>query len=460
MRKLAIAWLGVLWVLMLPLSRSAAQTCQAEFSFAFVDEEQVVLFNTSDNYTGQSWNLGGHALTYQDGPVASFGFVGDTTWVCLEVWDASGCSDQLCQAVYAGAPGELCEITDCIWPGDANGDGKANQYDLLHLGMAYGATGPQRTMFPIPLNPIAWAPNFAENWQAGPSAVNAKHADTNGDGAVNASDINAIPLNYAPEWAFLNNAVPGHPPVFIELETPVITITDHSPSTFLITAKLMMGEAAFPFDDAYGIALDILYPQDLVVPSGAIIEYDEASLLGAPGQVLTLMQDLSLNNLGRQDWAASRVNGIGVDGHGPVASLTYVVSSDIIGGRTEPEVPFNIIVERVRVLNRNGTELIINLPNGGVATAIIINDTVARGNGTNEPSLSVFPNPAGHWLYAEWQGLHASRIELINLLGQPVLNQAIDGTQAQIAVSSLEAGLYWVLLHAEEGTAVQRVQIR
>lgn len=447
-------------VFLLP-GKAGAQTCQAEFFFAFTDDshQQVVLFNTADQYIGHSWNTGTTPLLYHNGPVASFAPVADTTWVCLDIWDNTGCADQLCQAVYAGAPGEMCEITDCIWPGDANGDGKANQYDVLNLGSAYGATGLPRAMFPVPANPIAWAPNFAADWQSSSGNINNKHADTNGDGLVDASDINAIALNYSAEWFFTNTPVTGNPPVFIELETPVITITDHSPSTFIISAKLMLGEAAFPVDNAYGIALDVVYPFDLVMPGGASIQYDE-TLLGASSQTLVFMQDLAASNLGRQDWAATRTGSLGVDGHGPVATLNYVVSSDIIGGRTEPEVAFNIIVERVRVLKANGEEEVINLPNGGVATAIIINDTVARGQGADRPSVKVFPNPAGSWLYVEWQRMRARRIELLNSLGQSVFSQTAEGSQARLSVSNLDAGMYIVLVHADEGTSVQHVQIR
>lgn len=452
---------ATLWFLLFLPGLSGAQTCQAEFLFAFTDNshQRVVVFNTSEYYAEHSWNAGAAPLLYHNGSVASFEMSADTIWICLDIWDNAGCADQLCQAVYAGSPDEMCEITDCIWPGDANGDGKANQYDVLNIGKAYGATGLPRAMFPVPANPIAWAPNFTGNWPGSSGNINHKHADTNGDGLVDASDVNAIALNYSPDWFFTNTPVTGNPPVFLELETPLITITDHSPNTFVISAKLMLGEAAFPLDNAYGIALDVVYPFDLVMPGGASIQYD-GSLLGAQQQTLVFMQDLASSNLGRQDWAATRTGGLGVDGHGPVATLNYVVSSDIIGGRTEPEVAFNIIVERVRLVNANGDEVVINLPNGGVATAIIINDTVARGKGAQKPAVKVFPNPAGSWLYVEWQRMQARRIELLNALGQPVLSQSVDGAQAQLSVSGLQAGMYVVLVHADEGTSVQHVQIR
>lgn len=458
-----VAPLAAKWVmgllLLFSFAQSRANTCEAGFMFAFLDDEHVVLYNTSVDFNTYQWDLGGIPLSFDGNGVALFTMQGASVQVCLSVSDGQDCVDMICRDVFPGSPDEMCELTDCVWPGDANGDGKANQYDLLHMGLDYGLSGPPRTLFPSPSNPIAWAPNFAEDWTTSSAGVNDKHLDCNGDGFIADNDFNAIHLNYNPEFAFSSTSVVGAPPVYLELETPFITITEDS--TYEVIAHLMIGEAAFPIDNLHGLALDLGYPFDLVLPGTATIDYDSDEFFGVSGEVLTLERDLYAQNLGRHDWAMSRRNDAqGIAGHGRAATVRYVVSSDIIGGRSEPEIPFDIIIERVKAIDVNGNPITISLPHGGVFTVILINDTVAGTPGDDEPQVSVFPNPAGGRLYVEWANLAATRVSLLNLMGQPVWEQAAEGRQVSANVDSLAPGLYWVVLHAAEGAVVRRVSIR
>lgn len=449
---------GLLLLLSAPL-KSWSNTCEAGFMFAFLDDEHVVLFNTSVDYDNHSWDLGGLPLIFDANGTAYFAMQGSNVEVCLTISNNEGCADAVCHNVFSGSPNEMCELTDCVWPGDANGDGVANQYDLLQIGLDYNLMGPPRTVFPQPSNPIAWAPNLAEDWPTASAGVNDKHLDCNGDGLIDANDINAIHLNYNPEFDFTTTSVPGDPPIYLELETPFITITEDG--VFEVIAHLMVGDAAFPIDNLHGLGLDVQYPFDLVVPGTAVIDYTGSEFFGAPGEVLTLERDLYAQNLGRHDWAMSRRNdATGIDGHGRAATLRYVVSSDIIGGRSEPEIPFDLVIERAKAIDVNGNPISITLPHGGVFTVILINDTVAGAPGDDEPQVSVFPNPAGNNLYVEWKNIDATRMSLINMMGQQVWEQAVDGRQAVTDVNAFTPGLYWVALHTADGSIVRRVSIR
>ncbi|HFA49784.1 MAG TPA: T9SS type A sorting domain-containing protein [Bacteroidetes bacterium] len=88
------------------------------------------------------------------------------------------------------SPRPLCEY-DCLWPGDANNDGIADQFDLFAIGAANGASGPLRN------GPLSWAPYISENWNgASYGGINMKHADCNGDGIVNKVDIDIVELHF------------------------------------------------------------------------------------------------------------------------------------------------------------------------------------------------------------------------------------------------------------------------
>jgi Zn-dependent metalloprotease/PKD repeat protein len=81
---------------------------------------------------------------------------------------------------------------NCVWSGDFNYDGIANNYDLLHWGWASGHSGAVR-------------PNASYTWQAQPCSdwantqqdgTNYKHADGNGNGIIDNNDPQAIISNY------------------------------------------------------------------------------------------------------------------------------------------------------------------------------------------------------------------------------------------------------------------------
>jgi hypothetical protein len=83
--------------------------------------------------------------------------------------------------------------SDCVWPGDANHDGVADNQDLLAIGIAWGGSGPIR-------------PNASPSWYGQPCAfwsqslpsggANYKHPDCDGNGLVDWPDTLLIHTNY------------------------------------------------------------------------------------------------------------------------------------------------------------------------------------------------------------------------------------------------------------------------
>lgn len=84
----------------------------------------------------------------------------------------------------------------CVWPGDTNNDAIVDLHDWLIIGMGYGKNGIARQN-----SQTTWKPQSAENWgDYYPNSslygnLNYKHADTNGDGLINAVDSVAIVQN-------------------------------------------------------------------------------------------------------------------------------------------------------------------------------------------------------------------------------------------------------------------------
>jgi len=83
-------------------------------------------------------------------------------------------------------PTQPC-FDDCIWPGDANHNGIVNTDDYLTILTNSGPSGDKRP------GPLAWHPLPADDWDSYTFyGTNNKHCDTNGDGAITASDLEIV----------------------------------------------------------------------------------------------------------------------------------------------------------------------------------------------------------------------------------------------------------------------------
>lgn len=143
-----------------------------------------------------------------------------------------------------------CEA-DCVWPGDANNDGIANHFDLLAIGTAFGAVGPART------SGYTWSPQQSGDWaQEFPNGANYKHADTDGNGLVDASDANLITIHHGKfREGYLNqDEYQAGDDVFMQTSTDIENNTvEKADGAFSIFVKKQ------PIDSLVGIALTVVY---------------------------------------------------------------------------------------------------------------------------------------------------------------------------------------------------------
>lgn len=67
----------------------------------------------------------------------------------------------------------------------------------------------------------------------------------------------------------------------------------------------------------------------------------------------------------------------------------------------------------------------------------------------NDATISVYPNPANDFFTVEWNEASTGEITLMNLVGQAVMNQKIDGTSVSCDASQLESGVYIAIIELE-----------
>lgn len=429
--------------------------CQALFYYE-ANDGVVDFFNqSSGGYEEWRWSLGnGNEIQNANAGTYNYGEINIYT-VCLEVWSASGCSSKFCNYVFTGS-GDVCDFTTCVYPGDTNEDGAANVYDLLPIGVGFGAEGPPRQLDDVTLG-VGWFGQYAPDW--GVETINGsdyKHLDCNGDGEIDSDDAEAIEVNYAaPSNIFMVQA-PGSPTFWLDFEWDTILIDDNTPPFIKLEADLMAGTASLPIQDMTGFALQVNYPNDMVKLDGVEVDYYDNSFLGNSNQILWLQKDRYED--GRLDLGIVK-KAVGSNGFGKVATLSFIVISDVLG-RTDDAKTFSISLSDVVAVNPDGAMLTIGSLDP--ATVYIVDKTTATQ--TNDQWLNnqvhLFPNPASDKLSIQLDNLRAESLSVFNPLGQQVITQTGLRNAFDIDVAHWESGIYLLKIKTDKGVANKRVVVR
>lgn len=449
------AWLFTLLGLF-SLTSLIAQ-CEASYIFGFVDENTVLFYNNSENYSGQKWEFEDGISLEDNTPLVTRTFESDTNRVCLRVWTESGCEDIQCFDIYPGAPNEMCHVSDCVWPGDANMDTKANNLDILTLGLGFGSLGPQRPFYPDPANPIAWIPNFSDNWANSTSSINGKHLDCDGNGLVDDGDITAIEYNYVPETDVYANTVAEAPMVQFNFHQDSIfyyNVSDQD--TFEIGLDIILGSAFMGFENLYGFAFEFNYPDHIVGDDAISIEYNTNSFLGDDSEVISFGKDVP--TLSRYDVAITRTSGISASGSGNTGTITFIINSDIIGGYADPHLPFELDIIGFTANDENGNPIAFDLPEE--VSMIIVRDIVAnQKDDFLTQQIQIFPNPVSDELWIETGSLEAKRVVIYDILGQQWIVDQIRASTKRIPVGNLPSGIYLIRIYTDEGTLTKQIHV-
>ncbi len=345
--------------------------------------------------------------------------------------------------------GIMCNYGECIYPGDADADLKANVSDLLNIGLGYGTTGPAR-----PFAHENWEAQIGPDWaETTVTGINYKHFDSNGDGVINESDIDAVMSNYTPETQELPESyTEGAPELSVSFDIDTIHFDVDSPEFIEVTATMELSNV----DDIHGLSYMLNYPQDLIPPHSTDTEYQTESFFGESADVL--WEEKDLHAFGRVDMAATRKAGTPNGGSGVIFKTTYVIIVDLIIGRAVAETPFTIQLSNLYAIDSNGNPIDINA--GADATFIIVDHTVLSSNNdlvTQKTTLS--PNPAQSTVSIATADLQAENIRIFNTFGQTVLNRVANPQQTTLDISTLQKGLYMVEVQTEEGTAVKKLLV-
>jgi hypothetical protein len=332
-------------------------------------------------------------------------------------------------------------VAEEVWPGDANADNIAHHIDLLNVGIAYGASGPERFEDGNVwdgLEAMLWSDEFA-------NGVNYKHADCNGDGVVDESDRQAIVQNYGLTHGAVGDFVELpftdlDPPVFVDMDNQI-------PSATGFNVPIIAGTEEQPVEDIYGLAFTVSFDPTLIEGESIEIIYP-TSWFGEPN-VNTLTIDRTYESEGLIEVALTRIDKNNVSGYGPIAYIIGI--TDNIAGL---EIDSEIEIIKVKALDKNEDKVIL----GPRSTSFTVvgkedEDIVEEMNGI----FSLYPNPTSDWVsVVSRHGFEPERMTLIDMNGK-IMDVPQDGNR--VSLESVPAGTY--ILRIKNGkTQVHKFIVR
>lgn len=333
-------------------------------------------------------------------------------------------------------------VDNCVWPGDANGDGNVNVRDLLSIGRYMGKTGEPRAVSPFGdsfegVQVTAWAENQVNGKSIG-------FADANGDGIVSTDDITAVADNYNNVNTLVSNDLFGVKNI------PFYMISDSDVEVGEVKEiEIYAGTSNYPAIDMSGIAFSVNLPENNVDVSSIKLEFVEDNFFvkGAPYASLThISEDVVV------EAAGVKSNGVGSTGSGLIAVLSFIVIEDAEGikpqGRSSASTNGKLIVELVDIVFEAADGLQYAIPSSSIEFDM-------KGNAeSNTESIYVYPNPANNKvLVATDNGSVISNIQIINIAGESVANyKNLNQSSTIVDISNLYSGMYILNVISERGT--------
>jgi hypothetical protein len=341
---------------------------------------------------------------------------------------------------------EAC-LDDCVWPGDTNADGIADQRDLLPIGLLAGSTETNRegALFWAPWNSDAWSADF-------PWGENQKHSDANGDGEISDSDQDLIEIHLgltrpdftpSPEYPVGDELYlepfnfPGSTGTFMGLEAGDVVVA---------RIKLENLEQN-PYGLAFGLEYDTAY-----LKSADLLVFEGCDL--AVGPCIELADDHTLS--GEIALAMTHTDQAGTLQEGDIGILRVRLKDSY--PTPLPDSTTQIRFKNVWALDSDGNEVEI----GATSATLTIPEIMINGlEEANLRDFSVWPNPASQRVFVSSGNIPVQSWLVLDLQGRLVQQAVLAPTfDFSFSVADLTSGVYLLQIVTEEGVGVKKLLVR
>lgn len=336
----------------------------------------------------------------------------------------------------------------CVWPGDADANGLADNNDLLAIGLGYGTTGTARTQ-----QGTDWYGHGSSDWtDTLTSGTNYKHIDCDGNGTINADDTLAIIQNYGlvhaktdnmPAW---RSAIPA---LYIDL------VPDTSRAGDTLIGYLSLGDTAIPVSNLYGLAFTVNYDPNVVDSSKTSAAFGN-SWLGTTTDKISIAKDLKLN--GQLKCAITRIDHATRSGSGQIGQVSFVITTDNINGSHLSYYNMHVWLSDITMIDNNGNILDINP--GQDSSQVEFEPTGIAELQSANYELQMNPNPASSEVTVSMsKNLLGGEIKLMNIEGRILFEKPILTTNEKFQTTNLANGIYLMKVKTEKGILTKRLVI-
>lgn len=331
-----------------------------------------------------------------------------------------------------------------VWPGDANNDLIANNYDFLSLGIAYGNTGPTR-----PNASLNWVGQPAPNWAGSfASNVNHKFADCNGDGLIDTADGAAILINYGAT----HNKTGG----IQSTSGPRLTLeylNDSIEAGDTARAYIILGDTANPLTSFYGLAFTLQYDETLI-DSGTVSVTFNPSWIGDPSTNLISIQK-DFYGAGLIDVAVTRTNKISVSGSGSIGMLTHVMKDDIAGKQQLLAKTLQVNLQDGTAISEIEDRITLSL---GADSIVVFQEESAVPLILPDNGIKVYPNPNSGSFSIETDGFAMFRLNIIDVAGRSISSKVFSPDRnLKVDISDIPSGIYFLEIYTEKGVFYKKI---
>lgn len=325
-----------------------------------------------------------------------------------------------------------------VWPGDATNNGIVNNLDFLQLGLAYNYFGPARDS--VGGNIAGFSPQAANPWAFSfANGLNFAYADCNGDGVIS-YNYDAFPIyvhygaqrpgNITPD--VFQHGIPGIDPA---LHFDAATLPSSVQNGDRLLLPIVLGDAAHPVEDLYGLAFSIKTDPRFVDATDVKLNFSETSWANPDNDRMYMYRPVTGN---RVDVSWTRTDQNQRNGYGAIGNAEIIVIIDVLGLQA-PD--FDLIIEDIRMIDKFGNENVIA---GDTLTIALSNQNTSTGHTPGDPeTLRIYPNPASEQLYIKADAPITS-LRLTDAMGRTVRQQNPNAPAVDIALAGIPKGVYWV----------------
>ncbi len=401
-------------------------SCYAEYSYYADKVTSTAHFKnlSKGNITSYYWDFGDGYSSVQKTPSHTYADTGYYA-VCLTVYSDS-CVNSFCDIIRIGnAVANPCKFS-CVWPGDANNDLEANQYDLLSIGLNYGYSGPKRDSVSI-----MWLGQSGTEWATWQTnGANNMHADCNGDGTVDLTDVAAIDSNFAYSHPYqMKKQKSGN-----DLTFEVLTTNIYPGAT--VEVAIVAGDSANV--TMYGIGWQLGMNTKAVDMSTVTTTFAN-SWLGTQGNDLLGFSQTDVA-LGKVNMSTVRNDHTMKTNKGEIARVTFTIDADANGEDLSLE-----LTTFGGVTNTGDTVPFTSGGNDSIVVTGIIN------NIGETKSIKVYPNPTSGDIAFSLPSAYGDvfDIKIYNSLSQVVYQERnSNGGVVKLDLGNVADGMYSIYINS------------